>query len=76
MLSDEIDDAPTAVALLDMRKCEPCHFRTAQSASEKDGEDGTIAKSDGRRDVRLAQKRLRLPLGKPVSNANATDPFD
>ena len=51
VLSDEIDDAPTAIALLDMREGEPCHFRTAQSASEKDGEDGAIAKATRRRDV-------------------------
>ena len=43
MLSDEIDDAPAAVALLDVRKGERRHFRTPQPAAEKNREDGAIA---------------------------------
>jgi len=43
MLSDEIDDAPAPVALLDARRRERRHFRASQPAPEKNRKDGTVA---------------------------------
>jgi len=37
VLSDEIDNAPTTIALLDMRESERRHLRSPQPAPEKDG---------------------------------------
>jgi hypothetical protein len=59
MLSNEIDDAPASVALLDVPKCKRRDFRTSQPASEQNREDGAVAQaSDG---------RIAIPL-KPNSN--------
>ena len=43
MLPDQIHDAPSAIALLDMRKCERCNFGSPQTAAEKNSEDGAIS---------------------------------
>ena len=48
MLADEIDDAPAAIALLDVRERERRHFRSSESAAEKNGEDGAIAQAPHR----------------------------
>ena len=71
MLSDQIDDAPAAVALLDVGERERRHFGSPKSAAEQDGQDGAIAKPAKVRDVGRAQERLRLPLRQPVPDADA-----
>jgi hypothetical protein len=71
MLSDEIDDAPPAVPLLDVRERERRHFRSPQPTSEKDRQDGPITQSADCGDVGRAQQRLRLPLRQPVTDADA-----
>jgi hypothetical protein len=52
VLSNQIDDAPAAVALLKMGELQR---GTAQSASEEYGQDGAVAQSPKLRDVRRAQ---------------------
>jgi hypothetical protein len=71
VLPDKIDNAPAPIALLDVRESERRHFRTSQSAAEKNREDGAIAQPDDGRDVGRTQQRLRLPLGKLVPDADA-----
>jgi hypothetical protein len=55
VFSDEIDDAPPAIALLDVCKCERGHFRTAQSAAKEDGENGAIPQPGDSREIWRAQ---------------------
>jgi hypothetical protein len=43
VFSDNIDNAPATVALLNMCERQRGHFRPPQSAAEEDGEDGAIA---------------------------------
>jgi len=71
VFSDEIHDAPTSIALLDMCERQRRHFRSSEPAAEENCENGAITQAAERRDVRRAQKRLRLPLRQPVANANA-----
>jgi hypothetical protein len=73
MLPDQIDDAPTPVSLLDMRKRERRNFGSPQSAAEKNGKNGAIAHAANRRDVGRAQERLRLPLRQPVPEVPDAD---
>jgi len=68
---NEIDDPPAAIALLDMRKRERCHFRSSEPAAEKNGKDRAIAQPTDRRDVGCAEQRLRLPLRQPVPHPDA-----
>ena len=62
VFSHEIDDTPSSVTLLQMRKCERRHFRSAQSAAKKNREDGAVAQTTYLRDIRSAQEGLGLPL--------------
>jgi hypothetical protein len=43
VFANQIDNAPPAIALLNMSKGQGCHFRSPESTSQKDGEDGAIA---------------------------------
>jgi hypothetical protein len=54
VFSDEIDYAPPAITLLNMRERERRDLRASQSAAEKDRQDGTISQPDDGRDVRRA----------------------
>lgn len=71
VLLNEIDDAPAAVALLDVCEGERRDFGSSQPATQKNCADCAIAQSANRRDVGRAQQRLSLPLREPVSNADA-----
>ncbi len=42
MLPNQINDAPAAVALLDVCECERRHLRSPQPATQQHGEDGAI----------------------------------
>ena len=62
MLSDQVDDAPAPVALLEMPERERGHFGPTETAAEKDRQNGAIAQPADCRDVGRAQKGLRLAL--------------
>ena len=62
VLADQINDAPAAIALLQVRECERRDLRPSETAAEKNGENGSVAQSPECRDIRRAQKRLRLLL--------------
>jgi hypothetical protein len=71
VLSDEVDDAPASIALLNMDEGEGCDFGSTQAAAQKNSEDGAIAETSNRRDVGRTQEGLRLPLRQPVPDADA-----
>ena len=62
MLADQINDAPAAIALLQVRERERGHLGPSQAAAEKNGENSSVAQSPECRDIRGAQERLRLRL--------------
>src|SRR5580704_15547863 len=62
MLPDQINDAPAAIALLQVRERERGHLGAPQAAAEKNGENSSVAQSSERRGIRGAQQRLRLLL--------------
>jgi hypothetical protein len=62
VLADQIDDAPTAVALLQVSERQRGDLGTPQAAAEKKGENSSVAQSTKCRDMRGAQQRLRLFL--------------
>src|SRR6266404_2182059 len=72
VLSDEVNDAPPSVTLLDMSERERRHLRSSQPAAEEDGKNGTIAQPANRRDVGRAEESLRLALRQPVPDADAS----
>src|ERR1700727_2223616 len=45
MLADQINDAPAAIALLQVRESERGHLRAPQATAEKNGEDSSVAQS-------------------------------
>jgi hypothetical protein len=51
VFADQIDDAPPPVALLDVWEGLRGHFRPAETAPEKHGENGATAQADHRRYV-------------------------
>ena len=75
MLADEIDDAPPAVALLDMRERERRDFGSPQPAAEKNSEDRAIAQapdvemSGAFRSVCACRSDSQLPTRMPVDFA-------
>src|ERR1700685_2309936 len=71
VLADEIDDAPAAIALLQVRERERGHLGAPQAAAEKNGENSSVPPSPEPRDIRRAQQRLRLPLRQPIAGAYA-----
>jgi len=70
VLPVQIHDAPPSVALLYVphRKCGD--LGPPYGAAEQDGDDGAVAQSLGRRDVRRVQERLGLPECEPVSGTH------
>jgi len=60
MLADQVDDAPTAVPLLDVFHRQVRQFGSAQSAPEQGREHGTVAQSLLRPHIRRVQERLSL----------------
>jgi hypothetical protein len=62
VLADQINDAPAAVALLQVRESERGNLGAPQAAAEKNGENSPIAPSPECRDIWGAQQCLRLPL--------------
>jgi hypothetical protein len=62
VFSDEIDNTPAAVALLDMRERERRHFGPSQPAPEKNREDRPVAQPGDRRYVGRAEQRLRTSI--------------
>jgi hypothetical protein len=72
VLADEIDNAPASITLLDVPESKRRDFGSSQPAPKKNSEDGAIAQTANRRDVRRAEQRLRLPLRQPISDANAS----
>jgi hypothetical protein len=67
----EVNDAPAAVALLEMGKSERGNLGSPKAASEKNGEDSPIAQSPYCRDVGSVEQTLRLAHRKPVPHADA-----
>jgi hypothetical protein len=45
VLPDQIDDAPTSIALLNVRESERRHLRPSETAAEKHRQNGAIAKA-------------------------------
>ena len=70
MLSNEIDNAPPAIALLDVTHRERRHFGPPEAAAQEDRQDRTVAQSFGRGGIRGIQQRLRLPDREPVPQAD------
>jgi L-ascorbate metabolism protein UlaG (beta-lactamase superfamily) len=60
MLANEIHDAPTPVALLDVGDGERRHFGPAEAAAEEHRQDCAVAQPLGSGDVRGVEQRLRL----------------
>jgi hypothetical protein len=51
VLANEVNDAPAAVALLDMCERQRRHLRSSEPTPEKNGEDGAIAQAPNGADV-------------------------
>jgi hypothetical protein len=66
VLSHQVHDAPTPVALLDVGDGERCHFRPPQPAAQEDRQDRTVTEALPYAGIRSVQQRLRLPDRKPV----------
>jgi hypothetical protein len=62
VLAYQIDDAPAAIALLQVRESERGDLGPPQAAAKENGENSSVAQSPECRDIRGAQQRLRLPL--------------
>lgn len=60
MLTDQIDDAPAAVALLEVGERERGHFGSSQAAAQQHGEDGSVTQPAEGRSIWCAQQGLRL----------------
>jgi hypothetical protein len=43
VLTNEVDDAPAVVSLLDVSESECGHFRSTEATAEQNGEDSAIA---------------------------------
>jgi len=56
----EFDDAPATVPLLDVRECERRDLGSAETATEQDSQDRAIAQPFNSRNIRRAEKGLRL----------------
>lgn len=71
VLTDQVDDHPAAVALLDVGHGERGDLRTAQPTAEECGQDGPAAHASARGEVGHIEQVLRLDLGQPVASARA-----
>ena len=67
MLSNEVDNAPPAVPLLNVPERQHCNFGSAEPTAEKQGENGPVPEPLRGRDVWCAQQRLGLAEREPVS---------
>jgi hypothetical protein len=63
VLSNEVDDTPATIPLLHVRERERRDLRPAQAATEKYSQDGAVAKSSRRCDIRRVQRDapVRIP---------------
>ena len=71
MLSNEADNAPPAVPLLNVPERQHCNFGSAEPTAEKQGENGPVPEPLRGRDVWCAQQRLGLTESKPISGADS-----
>src|ERR1035438_5824198 len=71
VLSHQVHDAPTPVALLDVGDSERRHLGPPQPAAEEHREDSPVAEALGCGGIRGIQQRLRLPNREPVTETNA-----
>jgi hypothetical protein len=60
VLSLQINDAPAAIALLDVRKRQRCYLRSPEPAPEKNREDGAVTLAPHGVDVGRVKQALRL----------------
>src|ERR1700733_14731538 len=67
VLSDEVDDAPAVIALLDVREGQRRHLRTSEPTAEEHSKNGPIAQAPRGGDVRRVQESLGLTSGQQVS---------
>src|SRR6185369_3459296 len=65
VFADEVDDAPTPIPLLNVLEVERGYLRSAQSASEEDGEDRAVSQPFIGRGIRRVQEHLRLAKREP-----------
>jgi hypothetical protein len=85
MLSDEVHNAPPAIALLDVAHCERSHLGTPQPAAQEHRQDRAVAQPLGSGDIRHVEQLLGLLDGRTHTgdgpapairlNAPATDGF-
>ena len=62
VLAYEVDDAPAAIALLDVGESERCHLGSSQSATKKDGKNSVlmlIARGSAPQDTRFLALKLK-----------------
>ena len=71
MLATEINNAPAAVALLNMAERDRCYLGPSEAAAEKNGEDSAVAQALYSRDIRRTEEGLRLTQRKPVSHPDS-----
>jgi hypothetical protein len=76
VLTDQIDDAPAGVALLNVLHRPVCQLRPAEPASQQRSEHGPVSQPLLRPHVRCVKERLRLAERKPVANTDALDSRD
>lgn len=75
VLSDQIHDAPAAVALLDVLRSQVRQFAPPQSAPEKRSEHGAVAQPLLGTHVRRVQERLRPGGATAASSRRARQAF-
>jgi hypothetical protein len=73
VFANEIDDTPATVARLHVRHCERSNLGPAESAAEKNGEDGTVTEPTERGDIRRVEQHLCLARRWLVSRRMRTD---
>jgi hypothetical protein len=71
MLTNQIHDAPTTVALLDVSERECGNLGSSQPAAEKNGDDGSVSQALHGRGVGRTEQSLCLPQRQPVSGPDA-----
>jgi hypothetical protein len=71
VLTNEINNAPATIALLNMseRKCR--NLRPPEAAAEKNSQHSAVTQSPQGGDVRRAQEILRLPQRRPVTHPDS-----
>jgi hypothetical protein len=71
VFTDQVDNAPPAIAHLDMLHRQIRQFGAPQSASEQSGEHGAVAQSFLRANVGRVQEGLGLAQRQPVPHAHS-----